>query len=79
MKKHNWVSQELERKHRNYIWLMWLFGLVALVCLFLMPEALKAWNLLPLGLAVVMWLLAWRVYSKDIGLKKSQQKPRNRA
>ena len=73
MKKYDWVSQELKRKHNRYNVLFLVCAVVALACLFFLPEYLKVWNLAPLTGAILMWYLAFGVQAKDRKLGKSKK------
>ncbi len=73
MKKYNWISQELRKKHQFYNISFLVCGAVALACLFFLPEYLKVWNLIPLAVAIVMWSLALGVRSKDGKLGKAKK------
>lgn len=74
VKRYEWIDAELEKKYKTYNSIMLIFGAIALACLFALPENLKIWNVVPLGMAVWMWVLSWRAHSKDAELKKEKIK-----
>jgi hypothetical protein len=73
MKTYQWQSAELKTKAKRFNTMMLMFMVTSLICLFALPESAKVWNMLPLGIAIVFWVLGWRVQSQDRKISKPKE------
>ena len=72
MKKYQWNSTRLKKKATLFNNLMLLFGAIAIACLYLLPEGMKVYNLIPLTVAMIMLVLSWRLQARDKQLRKTK-------
>lgn len=72
MGKYKWNDAKLQRKSRNYDWVMIAFAVIALAVYFFQLPML--FLLLAFAVAVVFYVLSWRVKSKDTKLKIKDNK-----
>ena len=72
MKKYQWNSPRIKKKATLLNNLMLLFGAIAIACLYLLPEDMKVYNLIPLTVAMIMLVLSWRLQARDKQLRKTK-------
>ena len=65
MKLYQWKSEKLRKEYKTYTYMMWLFGAITLVLLYVMPEDMKALNLIPLIIAMGCCVGWWNAQRKD--------------
>lgn len=65
VKGYQWKSQELQKKSKTYFNLMLVAMVVALACLFLLPQELKVLNFVFLFIGAVFWYMSYRIQSQD--------------
>lgn len=75
-KKYQWNSEELKKKANNYGYLTLLMAVLALACLYLLPENVKVVNLLFIAIGVTCWWLGQKTQRKDKALKSDKAKKR---
>jgi heme O synthase-like polyprenyltransferase len=76
-KKYQWYDKELEKKHKMYNNLTFLVAVIALICLYVLPENVKMILTLIVAAGIVMVFLAWRVQEQDKKIKQAQtQQPK---
>ncbi len=71
MKKYVWKDANLKRKSQRLDWAMYGFGLLVLL-LWVMNQG--KFLLVPFGLALVCFVLSWRVRIDDSKLKSANSK-----
>lgn len=73
LKKYQWYRPELEKKAKNYNYLTLIIGVIALICLYTLPENLKIIITLIVAIGIIMVFLSWRTQEMDKKLKKIAQ------
>jgi len=73
MAKYIWVNSEYRDKNKSYNWAMIISMAITLACLYLLPENVRMLNLIPLVVAMLCWIQAWRYQSKDKKLKETKK------
>ena len=73
MKKYQWHDSTLEQKYRKYNNITWVLAAVTIGLLFVLPENMKVYNLIPLAFAIGTWVVSLRTQSKDVKIKKASR------